>query len=112
MVHFNCLKPYKDSTTSLTVSPPQELLDGQPHLLPPTCTGAGGREQAHKSVFVPIPSESVQDVPEDEDNSTGDVSEEERIPLEKRCLDEDRSGSPDYGKQFIPLYTTIECIRT
>ena len=65
VVHFNCLKPYKDPPTSTTVPPPQEVLDVQPHPPPPTCTGAGGPEEAHKSVFVPIPLEAAQDVPED-----------------------------------------------
>ena len=55
VVHFNCLKPHKGPPTSTTVPPPQEVLDGQPHLPPPTCTGAGGRGEAHESVFVPIP---------------------------------------------------------
>ena len=65
------------------MSPPQEVLDGQPHPPPPTCTGAGGQEEAHESVFVPIPLEATQDVPEDEGNSTGDVSEEENTSGEE-----------------------------
>ena len=77
VVHFNCLKPHKGPPTSTTVPPPQEVLDGQPHLPPPTCTGAGGQEEAHEGVFVPIPLKATQDVPEDKGNSTGHVSEEE-----------------------------------
>ena len=65
--------------------PPQKVLDGQPHLPPSlTCTGAGGQEEAHASVFVPIPLEAALDVPEDEGNSTSDVSEEENTSGEKR----------------------------